>query len=171
VESLRVLVLLSEADPNLQASMIACRSSNLSLALVVECRSMIERAKENWRRFKQSKPGHRFQDHHYRYQQSYGSRSYLRGFFSVIGGLLVVAGGLVAVPGPGPGWLIILLGLGMVAGESLFSARLLDRAEIRLRGLARWVAGIWRTSPAFVKVLIFLAILACAFVIGIWLIT
>lgn len=132
---------------------------------------MIKRAKENWRRLKHSKPGHRFQDHH-RYKQGYRrSRSYLRGYFTIVGGLLVVLGGLIAVPGPGPGWLIILLGLGMVAGESLVFARLLDRTEVRLRRLARWVIGTWRTSPTFVRALIILAILACATAAGIGLIT
>jgi len=132
---------------------------------------MIEKARENWRRFKQSEPGHRFQDHH-RYQQSrLGKGSYLRGFFSLVGGLLVVFGGLIAVPGPGPGWLIILLGLGMVAGQSLFFARLFDGAEVKARWLVRWVIGTWRTSPAFAKVLIVLAILACVTVTGVGLIT
>ncbi len=132
---------------------------------------MIERAKENWRRFKRSKPGFRFQDHHRRYQQGCIGRSYLRGFFSIIGGFLVVIGGVVAVPGPGPGWLIILLGLGMIAGESLFFARLLDWAEVKLRRLVRRVIGIWRTSPAPVKVSIVLTILACATVVGIGFVT
>jgi len=73
-----------------------------------------------------------------------------------------VAGGVVAVPGPGPGWLIILLGLAMVAGESLVLARLLDRGEVRLRSLAGRVAGSWTTLPALVKVSIVVAILAGA---------
>ena len=125
---------------------------------------MIKSAKYNWLHFKQSKPGHRFQDHYHRHQQGYigRSRSYLRGFFSILGGLLVVVGGLIAVPGPGPGWLIILLGLGMVAGESLFFARLLYRAEVILRGLARRVAGLWRTSPALVKIVLIPMILLSA---------
>jgi Putative transmembrane protein (PGPGW) len=40
--------------------------------------------------------------------------------------------GFIAVPGPGPGWLIILLGMGMVAGESLFFARLLASTKENL---------------------------------------
>jgi hypothetical protein len=133
---------------------------------------MIERAKDNWRRFKQSKPGHRFQDHHHRYQRGCtGRRPYLRGFFRIVGGFLVVVGGLVAVPGPGPGWLIILLGLGTVASESLFFARSLDRVEVKLRGLARRVRGTWRTSPTFVNTSIVLAILVCATAIVIAFIT
>jgi uncharacterized protein (TIGR02611 family) len=135
--------------------------------MLVECRSMIQWAKDTWRRFKQSKPGHRFQDHH-RYQQDrIGRRSYLRVFFGIVGGFLVVVGGLIAVPGPGPGWLVILLGLGMVAGESLFFARLLDRVEVKLRGFVRRVVGAWRTSHILVKVVIVLMILTCAIVMGI----
>jgi hypothetical protein len=132
---------------------------------------MIQRARENWRRFKQSEPGHRFQDHH-RYQQGRrGSRSYIRGFFGIGGGLLVVAGGLVAVPGPGPGWLVILLGLGMIAGESLFFACLFDRAEVKLRGLIMRTIGLWRISPTSVRILIVLGLVACATATGISLIT
>ena len=123
---------------------------------------MIQKARETWRRFKHSEPGHRFQDHH-RYQQSHiSSGSYLRWFFGTVGGLLVVVGGIIAVPGPGPGWLIILLGMGMVAGESLFFARLFDRAEVKLRGLLRQAVSVWRISPASVRILVVLAIVACA---------
>ena len=81
---------------------------------------MIQRAKENWRRLKESKPGRRFLDHHYRHQHQDGrGRSSFQVIFNVVVGVMVVGGGLVAVPGPGPGWLIILLGLVMIAGESL----------------------------------------------------
>ncbi len=73
-----------------------------------------------------------------------------------------MVGGVIAVPGPGPGWLIILLGLGMVAGESLFFARLMDGVEAILRRLTRWVADVWMASPASGKASICLAVLACA---------
>src|ERR671921_987904 len=109
---------------------------------------MIQRAKENWRHLKESKPGRRFQDHHCRHQHQDGrGRSSFQVIFNVVGGVMVVGGGLVAVPGPGPGWLIILLGLGTVASESLFFARWLDQVEVKLRGLARRIRGTWRTSP------------------------
>jgi hypothetical protein len=132
---------------------------------------MIRRARENWRRFKQSEPGHRFQDHH-RYQQGHSSsRSCLRGFFGIFGGLLVVAGGIIAVPGPGPGWLVILLGLGMVAGESLFFACLFDQAEVKLRGFIRRAVGLWRISRTSVRILIVVGLVTCATATGISLIT
>ena len=73
-----------------------------------------------------------------------------------------MVGGLIAVPGPGPGWLVILLGLGMVAGESLFFARLFDRAEVTLRVLIRRAIGLWRISPTSMRILIVLGLVACA---------
>ena len=127
---------------------------------------MIERAKENWRRFKQSEPGRRFQDHHHYYQRGYGRKSYLRVLLRIFWGLLVVVGGIIAVPGPGPGWLIILLGLGVIAGESLFFARSIDRVEVSLRWLVRLVVGVWTTSPTLVKILIALTVLAFAAAAG-----
>ena len=142
------------------------RSSNPGLAMLVECRSMIERAKENWRCFKRSKPGHRFQDHHHRCQRAYRSRAPFRGLFAIAWGLLVVVGGVIAVPAPGPGWLIILLGLGVIAGESLLFARWIDRVEVGLRRLARLVVGVWTSSPTLGRVVIVLTVLASATAAG-----
>jgi uncharacterized protein (TIGR02611 family) len=142
------------------------RSSNPDLAVLVEYGRMIESAKENWRRFRQSKPGHRFQDHHHRCQRASRSRSYLRGLFGIAWGLLLVVGGVIAVPAPGPGWLIILLGLGVIARESLFFARSIDRVELSMRWLARLVVGIWTISPNIVKVMIALTVLSCATALG-----
>ena len=127
---------------------------------------MIGRARENWRRFKASKPGHRFQDHYRHQQQGSSGRSNLQVILSIVGGFLVVGGGVIAVPGPGPGWLIILLGLGMIAGVSLSFASFIDRVEVKLRALARWVVGLWVAWPALVKVLMLLTILVCAVTLG-----
>src|SRR5215207_6101475 len=86
-------------------------------------------------------------------------------------GSLVVVGGVIAVPGPGPCWLIILLGLWMLTGELLFFARFMDRVEVKLRGLAPRVVGIWTISSALVKVLITLTILVCVTGLGYGIVT
>jgi hypothetical protein len=86
--------------------------------------------------------------------------------FSIIGGILVVVGGIIAVPSPGPGWLIVLLGMGTFAGESQLVARFMDRAEVGLRELASWVMNFWASLSAAVKVLVVLLILACAVASG-----
>ncbi len=122
---------------------------------------MIERARENWRRFKESKPGHRFQDRYHHRQQGSSGRFNPRAIFGIVGGILVVLGGVIAVPGPGPGWLIIFLGLGMLSGESKLVARFMDWGEMRLRGLAWRAVNFWANSSAAVKLLIILLVLVC----------
>ena len=62
---------------------------------------------------------------------------------------------------PGPGTLTFFLGLGMIAGEFGPVARLLDRAEVRVRKLGQWVKGTWRSSAAG-KVLVVSVATICA---------
>ena len=109
---------------------------------------MIARTKESWRRFKGSKPGHRFQDRYRRRQESeHGWRDPSRLFY-VLGGLVLAVGSLLLGVLPGPGMLTFFLGLGMIAGEFGPVARLLDWAEVRARELGQWVGRIWRSSAA-----------------------
>ncbi len=129
-------------------------------------RVMLEKAKENWLRFKHSEPGHRFKDRYHRRQQSSSGRFNLRKVVSIVGGILVIAGGIVAVPVPGPGWLIILLGIGMFAGESKLTAHFMDWAEVGLRRLAGWAMNFWTSSSATVRVLVVLVILVCVAMLG-----
>jgi hypothetical protein len=140
--------------------------------LLVLSETAREKAKESSRRFKESKPGRRFQDHYRDHQRSNSGRHRLQvRIFYVFGGSLIVVGGIIAVPGPGPGWLIILLGSWMLAGESLFFARFIDRVEVNLRRLARRVVDICTTSSALVKGLTTLTILVCVAGLGYGIIT
>jgi uncharacterized protein (TIGR02611 family) len=107
---------------------------------------MIGRMKESWRLFKASKPGHRFQERYRRRQRSEHGWRDPRKLFYVIGGLIIALGSVVFGVLPGPGTLTFFLGLGMIAGEFRPIARLLDWAEVRVRKLAQWVRGIWRSS-------------------------
>jgi hypothetical protein len=131
-----------------------------------------EKVKEASRRFEESRLGLRFRDRYHHRQQSNSGRYRFRVIFCVFGESLSVVGGGIAVPaGPGPGWLIILWGSWMLAGESLFFARFMDRVEVKLRRLVRGVVGIWTISSALVKGLIPLTILVCVAVLGYGIIT
>lgn len=44
-------------------------------------------------------------------------------------GFTLLAVGIVLLIGPGPGWLVILLGLGLLAAEFVWARRLLDRMK------------------------------------------
>ena len=54
-------------------------------------------------------------------------------------GLVIVVGGLVAVPAPGPGWLIVFVGLSVWASEFEWAQRLLRWARGRLSRWNEWV--------------------------------
>ncbi|MFZ0640753.1 MAG: PGPGW domain-containing protein [Candidatus Acidiferrales bacterium] len=54
----------------------------------------------------------------------------------ISGGFALLAVGVVLLVGPGPGWLVILLGLGLLAVDFIWARRLLDRMKregVRLR--------------------------------------
>ncbi len=53
----------------------------------------------------------------------------VRRIFRVVAGFtLLLAGGVMLVT-PGPGWLVILLGLGLLAAEFVWARRLMDRIK------------------------------------------
>ena len=108
---------------------------------------MLNYLKEDWRHLKHGEPGQRFKD-----------RYYLR-VLNIGVGSGIALGGMLMVIAPGPGWLAIFLGLGMLGGELLPVARFLDWIEVRSRTLVRWVGVSWNSIPVVGRVLIVLAIL------------
>ncbi len=55
-------------------------------------------------------------------------------------GVAITVGGLLLVPLPGPGWLIVLAGLAVLASEFTPARRLLDFASATLLRWTRWLA-------------------------------
>ena len=65
-------------------------------------------------------------------------------------GLVLVVGGLALVPLPGPGWLIVILGIAVWASEFEPASRLLDFVKEKVRAWEKWlVVQAW-----WVKVLV-----------------
>ena len=126
---------------------------------------MIGKAKEgwqHWQRFKKFEPGHRFQTRYHRRREQ-GQTSKYGGTFNLVGGLVLIVAGFVFLPAPGPSYIIIVLGLWMIAGEFLVLARFFDRAEVSLRKLGCRVKAFWTGSTSVVKVSIVLATVICGF--------
>jgi uncharacterized protein (TIGR02611 family) len=67
-----------------------------------------------------------------------------------VAGIAVIAIGIVLLPLPGPGWLIIFAGLGLLATEYSWAARLLRRTRGYVEAWTRWAL---RQSP-FVRLLV-----------------
>ncbi|HKV24304.1 MAG TPA: PGPGW domain-containing protein [Candidatus Acidoferrum sp.] len=56
----------------------------------------------------------------------------------IVGGFTLLLIGIVMLVTPGPGWLVILLGLGLLAAEFVWAKRLMDRIKReghRVRGV------------------------------------
>ena len=106
---------------------------------------MIERLKQHWREFSESKPGQRFQERYRRRQLGEQGHILKRVFLIVLGAVLAL-GSLFLAPLPGPGFATVFLGLAILAGELLPAARFLDWAELRLRKFAHLVRYVWRSS-------------------------
>ncbi|MEJ2886935.1 TIGR02611 family protein [Actinomycetospora aeridis] len=79
-------------------------------------------------------------------------------------GTIVLILGVIAIPYPGPGWLIVFAGLGILATEFAWAGRLLRFAR---RHYDRWMAWVGR-QHVVVKCL--LGLLTCAIVlVTLWL--
>jgi uncharacterized protein (TIGR02611 family) len=87
-----------------------------------------------------------------------------RAYRSVVAvlGLVVVVVGLIAVPAPGPGWLIVFIGVSIWASEFEWAQRLLYWGKDRLRDWQHWL----QSKPWWVSALVALgtaAIVGCVF--------
>jgi uncharacterized protein (TIGR02611 family) len=82
----------------------------------------------------------------------------------VLGGL-VVALGVVAIPLPGPGWLIVIAGLFVLATEFVWAERLLEFTKKHVKRWTDWVTD----QPLWVRLL--LALATAAFVYGVLVVT
>jgi hypothetical protein len=105
---------------------------------------MLKAHHSHWHEFMRSRPGRRFQDAHARHLESGGSARGLRRWLLVGLGVLLCVAGVVLLAFPGPGLLVALVGVGLIAREFLVVARLLDRVELLLRPPLRRMRHWWR---------------------------
>jgi uncharacterized protein (TIGR02611 family) len=92
-----------------------------------------------------------------------GGRLIWRVAVTLIGGA-VIAVGIVLLPLPGPGWLIIFGGLGILGSEYSWAKRLLTWARGHVRRWSQWLDSkpLWVRLLAGLLVLVVLAGLALA---------
>ena len=110
---------------------------------------MIEEWKRDWRELKESRPGHRFQE---RYRRSRKNSGGVARFLRPVAGVLVATAGVVLMPAPGPGWIVFIIGLSLLASDFLWMAKILDGAELRARAVAGAVQKWWKKSGPGVRI-------------------
>jgi uncharacterized protein (TIGR02611 family) len=65
----------------------------------------------------------------------------------ILGGAITIIG-ILTVPAPGPGWLIVFAGLGILATEFTWAARLLDFVKGKYTAWQAWV----KSQPMVIRV-------------------
>lgn len=89
-----------------------------------------------------------------------GAYRIYRIIIGLIGGAIVV-GGLVLVPLPGPGWVIVFVGLAVLATEFVWAARLERFARDQVKAWTQWLG----RQSILVRILV--TVLTFAFVTGV----
>lgn len=107
----------------------------------------MQRLRRSWHGFSEGRTGRRFRDRYHRRRRS-GQKTRVSSILALGGGVALMFAGLIMLVVPGPGWLTFFLGLGLVSGEFLPAARLMDRGEVKARKLIRKIVKLWRRSPA-----------------------
>ena len=107
---------------------------------------MLDNLRQHWEQFKASQPGERFRRVHERRAQRHPKgATWVRWAFLALGFLLVLAG-IFFLAFPGPGLLVLALGLALIAQESLSVARMLDWLELKLRPPYLWAKRRWKKA-------------------------
>ena len=101
---------------------------------------MLERIRQEWRKFVAEPPGSRFESHYERKRSDEGTGPLARVAW-IAAGIFFLLAGIVMLFTPGPGLLAIGFGLTCLSAESRRLARWCDRAELRI--LAVWKR--WRS--------------------------
>lgn len=72
----------------------------------------------------------------------------------IIAALVIMALGVIALPAPGPGFLVIGVGIALLARESRFAARLADALELKARALLAWMKESWRRASTPLRAMV-----------------
>jgi len=126
--------------------------------------SMNQRSTHSWQLLKGYPAGKRF-ELFFNHRRSLGS-SFIRRFFTFGGGIFLIIAGFVFLPTPVPGILLLFFGASLLAQESLFAARFLDWAEIRMRQYVGKSSSFWEKAHISLKVLITVSLICLLGLVG-----
>lgn len=122
--------------------------------------------KQEWSHFRHDTPGERFRNHRDRMKR----RSKKHSLVALCIGVVLLAAGVVLLFIPGPGLLLIVFGLALVASHSKRLSDLLDRAEPVVHRATHRTKQRWQVMPGRAKVglIVGLALLATAVSLSMW---
>ena len=92
---------------------------------------MFNGLKQEWQQLKRGRPGQRFESQFDRNRKEAATR--FGRVVRIVAGILLIPVGIFFLAFPGPGLVVIAIGLILIARESRMMARALDRSEMRAR--------------------------------------
>ena len=105
---------------------------------------MLKRIKTHWHELKATEPGYRFQKRYDDRLQTGLGIIRLSRIVAIVGGILICLIGVLLLVLPGPGLLVIILGLALIGSEIKPIAKFLDWMEIKVRRF-------YKNRPFFLK--------------------
>lgn len=115
---------------------------------------MFAHLKSTWRHLAKGTPGHRFRDHFNHRNEFTTGRVNLGKIVNVCLGIILILVGIIFLPAPGPGSVVLIVGLGLLGSEVEFVARFLDWSEVELRKIVRWCNSYWQQASLIAKLLV-----------------
>jgi hypothetical protein len=127
---------------------------------------MFKEISQHWNQFRKYPSGERF-ERYYRSRHD-AERSATKKTLLIGAGIVIMAAGVVFLAIPGPGLVVMLIGAGLIARESLVVSRIFDRIEPHACQLAKWCRATWRRLSPGVKALLIVStvLLAAAIMLG-----
>src|SRR5215203_3288022 len=112
---------------------------------------MFQGLKKEWKAFKASQPGKRFQERYEKSQEERKDQPWYARFAKPLIALVLIAGGIVLCFIPGPGIPLLVIGAGLFADYSLVLAKGLDWTEVRLRKFFKWAKAWWKHASLLAR--------------------
>jgi len=97
--------------------------------------SLIEKLKTFYLELRDGEPGQRFTDFYDEHHRETKKSTLKKVGYPLVGSLLIAAGVILSIPPGVPGFLVAIVGAGMIAITSRFVSRLLDYSEMKARRL------------------------------------
>ena len=93
---------------------------------------MFNKIINQWHTIRNSPPGQRFQERYRQQQAKRTAGSHVKKHAAMFSGCAIILFGMFLWFIPGPGWITIFVGAGVIAGESISIARILDWVDYKI---------------------------------------
>jgi hypothetical protein len=118
--------------------------------------------REDWRKLKRGRPGHRFQDRYEQARHDAAKCGIAKRIGLMIAAAVLIVVGLFFAVVPGPAVPFFFVAGALLASESRAIARAMDWIEVRVRKVLAWAKRRWRQLPVAARVAVCVVGVMCS---------